>query len=65
MGAFIGGVAALTWLPSWTFSGILTPVGLICVAAGWNSERRRWLLWVALLLNALLLIATALVWLTS
>jgi hypothetical protein len=63
LGALIGGVAVLSLLPSWYVSGVLTPVDLIYVALGWNSEPRRWLLWVALVLNAAALIATTVVWL--
>jgi hypothetical protein len=64
-GAFIGAVAAFAWVPSWTFSAVLTPIGLICVALGWTSERRRWLLWAALLLNVVVLAGTALIWLSD
>ena len=55
--------AALAWVPSWTASGFLTPLGLLCVAAGWRSAPRRWLLWLGLVFNALVLAATAALWL--
>jgi hypothetical protein len=64
-GAFIGVVAAVVWLPSWTFSGIVAPFGLICIGVGWKSEPRRWVCWLGLVVNAVLLIGTAVVWLTS
>ena len=64
-GAVIGVSAALGWFPSWTFSGILAPFGLICVGLGWKSEPRRWVVWFALVVNAVVLIASALIWLIS
>lgn len=60
----VGAFAALLWLPSWSLSGFLAPVGLVCVAAGWPSAPRRWLLWLAFGLNAVVLAATLLVWLS-
>ena len=62
LGAFVGAVGVLMWLPSWGFSGFLAPVGLLCVAVGWRSAPRRWLLWLASVLNTVMLAATALVW---
>lgn len=61
--AGIGLLGLLLWLPSWSFSGFLAPVGLLCVVAGWRSARRPWLPWLALALNALLLVVTVWWWL--
>jgi hypothetical protein len=62
LGAFVGAAGTLMWLPSWSFSGFLGVIGLVCVAIGWRSAPRRWLLWVASVLNTVLLVATAVVW---
>jgi hypothetical protein len=61
--AVLGVVGLLLWLPSWSFSGFLAPIGLLCVVVGWRSARRWWLPWLALALNALLLVVTVSWWL--
>ena len=58
----MGGYGLVGWLPSWTFTGLLAPVGLALVAAGWRSAPRRWLVWLALAQNTLLLAATIWAW---
>jgi hypothetical protein len=63
LAALIGTFSLLMWYPSWSLSGFLAPIGLLCVAAGRKSAPRRWLLWLALLLNGVLLLVTALIWL--
>jgi len=61
LAAFIAVVATLAWVPSGGLSGVIAPIGLACVVAGWRSVRRRWLLWLALVVNAYVLINTVLV----
>lgn len=63
LAAFIGGFAALLWVPSWGLSGVVTPLGLGCVVLAWRSAARRWLLWLAFGINAAVLVATVLYWL--
>jgi hypothetical protein len=60
--ALIGAFGLLMWLPSWSLSGVVAPLGLASIAAGWRSAPRRWLLWLALAANAVLLVATAVAW---
>jgi hypothetical protein len=60
--AFTGVFGLIMWLPSWTLSGLLGAFGLACVATGWKSAPRRWLLWLALAINGVLVVATALAW---
>lgn len=61
LAAVMAGLAWLTWVPSGGLGGFVGLVGLGCVAAGWRSARRRWLLWLALVANAFALINTLLV----
>jgi protein-S-isoprenylcysteine O-methyltransferase Ste14 len=63
LAAVIGAFGLLLWLPSWSFSGLLAPVGLLCAVRGRRSVRRRWLLWLAVALNVLLLAVTVWWWL--
>jgi len=59
--AFVAVVATLAWIPSGGLSGFVTPIGVACVVAGWRSAPRRWLLWLALVVNVYVLIETVLV----
>ena len=54
-------LATLAWVPTGGLSGFIAPVGLAFVAAGWRSSPRRWLLWLALVGNAYILINSVLV----
>jgi len=54
-------VATLLWVATGGLSGFLGLIGIACVAAGWRSTRRRWLLWLALLVNAYALVNSLLV----
>jgi hypothetical protein len=64
LSALVGAVGLLMWLPSWSLAGVVAPVGMILAALGWRSAPRRWLLWLAFVLNGLLLLVTALAWIS-
>ena len=61
LAAFVAGLAVLAWYPTGGLSGFIAPGGLACVAAGWRSSPRRWLLWLALVANVYVLIESMLV----
>jgi hypothetical protein len=62
LAVFTGGFGLLTWVPTWTLSGALAPLGLVLAALGWRSGPRGLLLWLALTLNTGLLGLTLWAW---
>lgn len=61
LAALVAFLASVTWVPTGGLSGFIAPIGLAFVAAGWRSASRRWLLWLALVVNAYVLINSVLV----